>query len=788
MKLMNRLLNKTNNKDKFIIETLLPYLVKYIEESEYKEETIEQVKSMCVFPYKDIDGTRLGCLNEPGIIWFFNKDNKKDMLSSSSYRIIDLTLLTESHAKEFRKTFHECCGIEEFSDTAIIDDLLKKMSEETEYSSQWWLWAYDLFKLWKENDYSSLKKATINMKNKSFLFLKKSYSWHLRDKMLEYNVVEDIFDNTANSNFWNKLKTNSDKIRALEMLKGMGVPHELITDKGLNSNIINFFEAIGEEIEFPVICRSKDYDKCELCNNILLELYKNNPSKFQTTIYDSYLIEDFIVKNINNEFVPLSWDLFYSKYELKDVQKEDVYESKNYPHEKTNNPLEIHHIDVSLYEKAYLDLFDNIIHDFTDVNEKMEEYSLGIEVEELDFYKWIWNYSHHDKLIRNILLCCSDQKVLSAKEDIIFVLKVLNRENIEYEGYRFDFELDIETAFEYRNVINRINKEFTNIKCKVEVNGEKFDKNKFIRELTQSINDVKEYQKIVTNEIWDRVYIVGREDDRFCGKYVCCKDEDGETEILLWKSQYNESYIKGLACFISEFFGVEISKIDWKKEYINLIKGIRSIINKHYDVIPYDEVYKFNIDLNDIENFEEEKNLWLRLKEQRKKFIEYDGEEAFSEIVGNRSFLEAKYNGRCQLCHHFAPKNVQDSYFYTYRIIKKSENLLCNLDNNLFCLCPTCHGELDYGSLMGQDMSDIEKKAKEYVNYLEDKIKSDEMGDNFPCLVQELVDKKEKIIKGFHNPIICNVTVNGKERKMVFSWEHFIKIAFIFSDINNFDE
>ena len=42
---MNRLLNKTNNKDKFIIETLLPYLVKYIEESEYKKETIEQAKN-----------------------------------------------------------------------------------------------------------------------------------------------------------------------------------------------------------------------------------------------------------------------------------------------------------------------------------------------------------------------------------------------------------------------------------------------------------------------------------------------------------------------------------------------------------------------------------------------------------------------------------------------------------------------------------------------------------------------------------------------------------------------
>ena len=782
----NRFLNKTNKKDKFIIDALLPYLVKNIKESGYKKETIEQVKSMCVFPYKDIDGTKLASLNEPGIIWFFNKDGKNNIVSSGSYRIFDLSMLPEDKAKEFRMIFHECCGIGDFSDTAIIDDLLKKMSEETEYSSQWWMWAYDVFKLWKENNYTLSEKASINKGNKSFLFLKDTYFWKFREKLLEYNVFEDILDNTARSNFWDKLKTQSEKNKAIEMLKGMGIPYEFINNNGINSIIIDFFEEIAQELEFPVNRCSQDYEKCELCHNILYELYKNNSSKLQTAINDSYLKNDFIVKNINNEFVPLSWDIFYSVGELIDLQKVNVCEGEDYFTEKTDSKLEIHHIDVTLYDVAYLDLFDNI-YAFSDVNGKMEEYSLGIDVEELDFYKWIWNYSHHDELARNILLCCSDKKELFSKEDIRFLMEVLSCDNIVDEGYCFDFELDVETAFEKCNVINRINKDFIDIKCKVDEDGKIFDKKVFIRELAQYINNVSEYQKIITDEIWDRVYIVGSENDCFYGKYVCCKDVDGKTKILLWKSQYKESYIEGLSRFISEFFGIEISKVDWKKEYINLIKGIREFVNKHCDCIPKDEINKLDINLNDIETFGEEKNLWLRLKEQRKKFIKYNGEDAISKIVDSRDFLKAKYNGRCQLCHCSAPKNLQDSYFFTYRIIKKSENQLSDMDNNLFCLCPTCHGKLRYGGLMGQDLSDIAEKATKYVNYLEDKLNSNEMEDHFPCLVQEFVDDKENI-KGFRNPIICNVIVNGKEEKMVFSWEHFIKIAFIFADINDFDE
>ena len=68
------------------------------------------------------------------------------------------------------------------------------------------------------------------------------------------------------------------------------------------------------------------------------------------------------------------------------------------------------------------------------------------------------------------------------------------------------------------------------------------------------------------------------------------------------------------------------------------------------------------------------------------------------------------------------------------------------------------------------------------------------MEDDFPSLVKEVwedqvfsEDEEEKL-EGFHNPIVCRVMVNGKDRLMAFSWEHFMRIAFILSDAERFKE
>jgi len=344
-------------------------------------------------------------------------------------------------------------------------------------------------------------------------------------------------------------------------------------------------------------------------------------------------------------------------------------------------------------------------------------------------------------------------------------------------------------AFENAAVINKISKSFDEIYAVVNDEGELFDTNEFLPKLMMTINDARECQKIIIDDIWNRVFIVDGQSEAYYGKYVCCKDEHGEQRILLWKSDSSESYIEGLAHYISDFFEVDVSisdfdNVDWKKAYINLINGIRSFVNYHADIVPTDDIYGFITNLNDVETFGEEKAIWIRLKEQRNKLLDENADGI--PVPDSREFLKAKYNGRCQICGNITPKRVQDPLYYTYRIVKQSKNHLSDLRYNLFCLCPTCHGELGYGRFMGQDMSDVVEKASMYASYIDEKINSGEMEDDFPSLVKELVDSDSKK-EGFREPIICNVIVNGKKRKMAFSWEHFIRIAFVFSDLNDFD-
>lgn len=790
---MNRFLNKENKKDKFLIDILIPYLVKHMEDSKY-DDAVEQITSMYVFPYKTERGTRIGSLAEPGIRWYFEKEDKKEkkkaVYSSGSYRIFDLSLLSNAQAAEFRKTVKECCDIEDFSDNAVIKDILDKMGEETEYTKEWWMYAYDVFKLWNVQDFnSSLSKATQSMNNNSFMFLEDSYAWKIKEKLVNFSVFIDVVDDISKHLFWSRLADTSDLKKAVDMLKRMGVPFEFVDESGVNQCILDFFKRIEREVCFPLPFGSNEHEMCSLCQDIMHQMYEYHYYDFCDLINDSEYNGGMVIANVREEYVPLSWNLFYSDKEVVDSEDGNGEEDELY--EITDSRLEMQHINIDLYDDNYITAFQQIYR-FSDVCKHADEYVLGIDVQPIEFYKWVWYYSKHIDLAQNILYFFSDEEEIYNDSDIKFALEVLGTEEVYDEGYEFKFEVDAETAFENGRVLNKISRHFDNICCFVNEHSELLDKSVFFQQIIAAINDVASSQQILVDSIWDRVFVIEEDSTLYYGKYVVCRDDSYENRILLCKSNSTESYVSALSRYVQDFFGVEVSigdlsDINWKKAYINLINGIRSFVNYHTDKVPEDEVYKYIVDLNDIETFGEEKSLWLRLKEQRRLLIETEKGDTPFELLDNRNFLKSKYNGRCQICGNMAPKNAQDSYFYTYRIVKKSKNPLANMRYNLFCLCPTCHGELGYGRFMGQDMSDVVEKASMYASYIEDKLKSDEMEDDFPCLVQELVDHEVEI-EGFHKPIICNVMINGKEQKMAFSWEHFIKVAFVFADINDFDE
>lgn len=437
---MNRLLDHKNPKDKFIIETLLPYLTDHIEDSDFKSEIVDQISSMYVFPYRTSEGTKLGSLKEPGISWYFEKNEEKKTVSSEGYRIIDDSVLSEKNAASFRKTFNEYCGISEFSDYAVIKDLLEKMSMETDYTGQWWTYAYDVFTLWHKEDFnSSLEKATEGMQNDRFLFTEDAYSDSLKQRLLEYGVFSDIRETSFKTRFWNLIKNRSDQKKAIEVLIRMGVPHTFVENGRVNEHLLTFFEQTSEEVEYPVESWERDFEQCELSHDIMLQIYHEDKEAFFEIASNSDVNVGIVIKNILGAYVPLSWDLFYSSQDkdAEEEEQEDIFDDlDNQCEEKPDSDLESLHIDEKEYEECLLDNLEQC-HEFSEVCEAADDYVLGVACEVVDFYKWIWTYSQHEELIENILYFYTDddgEREQVPKSDVEFVLSVLACEGVMDEG------------------------------------------------------------------------------------------------------------------------------------------------------------------------------------------------------------------------------------------------------------------------------------------------------------------------------------------------------------------
>ena len=773
------------------MDTLLPYLVDHIEDSKDRNKTAEQASAMYIFPYRTEEGTRLGSMRELGISWYFTKEAGMDVKSSGGYRIFDDAVFKGENTVKFRRTFGEYSNISEFSDAAVIKDLIDKMSEETEYTDLWWTYAYDVFKLWNEDIFSSsLKKATENMDNNSFLFLEGYCSEEIKYGLIEQGVFVDIVTDISKCSFWNKISSKEEK--AIDVLKKMGVPHSFAKTEKINEYLLRFLEDIAAEVEFPVMDLSDNYEKCELCHDIFWNMiFKEYDSAFNWVANQEAYKEGLVIKNVKKEFIPLSWDSFYLDAEIIDKDNKEDAETSEEVIRKSDSELEHLHIDASYYS---INMFFGVetIHEFSDVNDTVEDYSFGVDVENIEFYMWLWHYSQHEKLAENILYFFTNdagERNTVSEEYTEFILAVLGTQGINDEGYLFDIDLEVEEAFEYSEVLNRISRKLREIYCVAYGEFDPFDANEYLPQIVAATNSFAEIKnKIATDPIWDHVYLVKGKNNTFSDIYVRCKlyEDDYEDVLLLYDSEDKDSYIRAMAIYVKETYDVEVAisaveSFDWKLEYLNLAKSMRDFVTEKWDVKSIEDMSGITANMNDILNFGEEKSIWEKLKKQRSIII--------SQLVGKspinlddwRSFLTSKYKGRCQLCGAKTITGEQNTHFFTYRITKESENKLANMRSNMFCLCPSCHGEMRYGSFMGKDMSDLLAKAELYIEYIEQKISSGEMEDEFECLVHELVEDDIEI-EGFFKPIVCKVIINGKMRNMTFSWEHFMRIAFILGD------
>lgn len=802
------------------MDHLLPFLIKHIEEKAYSEDTVDDVAAMYIFPYKaENGGVRLGSLKEPEVSWYFAPQDDKKCVSTGNYRILADYLIKPDHLKKLRQIFLEKKLIDDFSDDAVIKDLLGRMSRETEYTELWWTCAYDTYKLWKpEIVIENMADATKAMNNNSFLFIPNYSGYKLKDDLIKYNVFKDTITSIARSSFWDKIPENEIE-KARMFLKKLGVPSSFVYDRPnlirpwmgnkqyVNSNILKFASTIGDNTAFPVDETEDAFRRCKLSHSIFMNIiYQESRQAF----WEAITSEDenaynlgIPVKNTEGEFVPLSWHLFYSKKEIEDTEDEDEEETEGY-YEK-NLAFEYLHVDAKLYDPEFIRNYGNI-HEFSEISETADEYNIDDDMA-VDFYKWAWGYSQHNELAGNILLYYSsydNHRVTIDRKDNKFVLSVIGSYKGEEKGYCFDINMTAAEAFSYSDTVNKIGRSLMGIYVIVTGNYSHIDIRDYLNiVLDAAETDFSQKGVIESDGLWNHVYLIEGETGLFDDTYVKCKlckndySKHYEDAVVFWRSEDDNSYVRALADYVRTYYGIEVrieDSFDWEKEYLDLANGIRNFISEKIERKSVEDLGCFVAEMDDVETFGQEKKIWNLLKHQKERIMSHDKASYPINLDNWREFLASTYKGRCQLCGEQTITGEQNARFFTYRLVKPATNRLKDMYSNMFCLCPSCWGQMDKGDFMGKDMSELLIKTRDYVKYLENNLQTGEMEEHFPSLIkevweaQEFSEEEEEKLEDFHNPIVCRVMVNGRDRLMAFSWEHFMRIAFILSDAEENEE
>ena len=805
----------TNNiaakKYLFSTRNLIPFFIKkYDLVTASKESGIdgnaisEKIAEMAMFPYITENGIRHGKLKESGINWYYCDDASGNNLNSTdSYRILKTSEFEDGTVVKLKQIFgSDGKGyLKKFSSSVVINDLVANMEKEKSYSAKWWEYATDAFAKWdpKDDPGSNFETATKGIQDSYFLFDDQYCLPEFQQLFDRFQICKDIRDTNGYKEYIQKNpeKKTKDKNRFLQYL---GIPSSFIVakkyEKGQLSPIIHVLLQKIKFLGFPVRQdRERDYNLCRLAEYVFFHVIFKEDKNFLLDLWkDKDTVRSIPILSSKGFYLRASHSMFYLKnsvqIEIPGNQLNYLFISKNYSQDQK----------------------ELIAYDIAEV-EKYSKYSF-MNVSEYLFYKWVWQFTRNEHLVDNLLTLFTKQSRIGIK-DSEFPLDVLraacHEKNGDYgenrliatsrkdtvSNIRFTLDVTIESLINYRNVLNAVY-DASDYNISIHMPGSDPVKEPWIANVKKQILDAAYrtdpscYSMIDNNALWKHVYIIDSKNSTVdsYGQYVNVSYIDSrnmfvDNMILLVKDRNPNSYAIAIANYIYDYLGIKLENVtvNWKEEYTNLADQVRRFISRKERLIPDGELLFKESDMADVRTLDVELDKWKLLETKRKKIL--NNRIIESDYDYWNEFLNSKYHGRCQLCGNRTVSGKDTAHTWTYRIVKKKDNRLANIEANLFCLCPSCHGELSFG-FKGKDLTSILNAAKEYYEQIQECLeeKPDD-ADTSDSIVSEFADYKETY-EGFHSPIVCDVIVNGCEHKMKFSWEHFMNLAFLLeSNANN---
>ena len=816
--------NHSADKQSFIFDCLLPFYFKQMESGNYsdvdKEKITEMIARLKIFPYVTGQGHSFGILKEKDTKWYVCEgESQSKVLSTESYRILDHRL----YKKDQLKTTLRFLGMDgkgylgKFSDEVVLDDLVQKMGSEDNYTERWWMLAADAFVIWKEKNKGSdgssssqrgsLAAAASNKDGFYFLFDDEYCKKEYQELLGRTSIYFDIRKTDGYRNFMIK-HPDMDRTKKIVFLKLLGIPASFIKETGwfektVTKQILDLFQKVSQ-LSFPIHSQNQfRFDMCRLAEYIFRDiLFRDDPNlakkTFQSINQSQPVRAGIPILNINGGYMPGNVSMFF----IDKVMGEDKADI-------TPNVLNKYIVEPGRYDPAILEM---VATDVTQIgNFKSYQFEKN-DIQELDFYRWAWQWTKDTDIKKNILLCFTRMGSIQRKYKTL-VLDVLSRicgiettrNNLNNENakapesmgftVRFDIELSEEEVFRYRIILNSLYRS-KDYDISVYVDGRLKKENPGNRHrVLDAVQQVAPYleKKIEADDIWERVYLLDASHlmDFEYGNYVLLHYKDPvqgwqskQDILLLVKHKDANSYMSAIVAYIRDQYGLVLEglTIDWAKQYRELSAQVDKYLNAERLSFHTDDDIQFKIsDMADVPSLEDEISIWKRLETERKSILKNRVSDV--DLESWRVFLNSKYHGRCQLCGKRTVTGPDNSFYWTFRIVKEKSNALANLSANLFCLCPSCHGELSYG-FKGKDLTHIKKKTNDYRKQLEMAI-DEELDDmeSIPSTISGYADAANEF-DGFRLPVICDVVVNGNEHKMKFSWEHFIRLAFLISDVD----